>query len=114
MIVDLSVGLNTDEVDNLVWEEVESVIHTATSAKELAKQLADLKLATPSEAFDEDGDYLWDYKDSSSFYFNTLSQVAHAVEGLTITGQSEGPRYWFVAFIYNGEESGIGPGYQEG
>ena len=48
MIVDLSVGLNTDEVDNLVWEEVESVIHTATSAKELAKQLADLRLATPS------------------------------------------------------------------
>lgn len=114
MIVDLSVGLNTDEVDNLVWEEVESVIHTATSAKELAKQLADLKLATPSSAFDEEGDYLWDYKDSASFYFNTLSQIAYGIEGLTITGQSEGPRYWFVAFIYNGEEAGIGPGYQEG
>ena len=113
MIVDLSVGLNTDEVDNLVWEEVESVIHTATSAKELANCLANLKLETPSSAFDEEGDYLWDYKDSSSFYFNTLSQIACAVEGLTITGQSEGPRYWFVTFTYNGEESGIGPGYKK-
>lgn len=113
MEVDLSIGLNTDEVDNLEWVETLSVTHSATTAKEMANQLADLKLAIPSEAFDEEGDYCWDYKDRASFYFNTLSQVAHAVEGLTITGQSEGPRYWFITFTFNGEEAGIGPGYKE-
>ena len=53
MIVDLSVGLNTDEVDQLEWETVDAVIHTATTAEELAKQLDNLKLETPSSAFDE-------------------------------------------------------------
>ena len=113
MKVDLSIGLNTPDVDQLEWEAVDAVVHTATTAEELAKQLANLKLETPSSAFDEEGDYLWDYKDSSRFYFNTLSQIAHGIEGLTITGQSEGPRYWFIAFIYNGEEAGIGPGYKK-
>lgn len=109
MIVDLNIGLDTATVDALEWEQIDSVNHSAETAEELAVLLGKMPLSRPSAVEDED----WDYKDCNIFTFNMISQVAYAVEGLEITGQSEGPRYWFISFIYKGKEAGIGPGYNK-
>lgn len=112
MIIELSKGLSIEDIDALQWEEVEVVKHTSTTAAGLAKELVGMQINYPSSAFDENGDFCWDYKDSNLHTFNVLSQIASAIEGLLIVGQSEGPRYWFISFIFNGEEGGIGPGYK--
>ena len=113
MVVDLELGLTTDMVDALQWVQVESVVVPSdVTAEKLAEMLCNMPLEYPSSV-SEDGEFLWDYKDVAFHNFSVLSQVAEAIEGLTITGQSEGPRYWFVSFTYKGEETGIGPGYNK-
>ena len=113
MIVDLKSGLTTDMVDALQWVQVESVvIPKDVTAEKLAEMLRNMPVEYPSSAF-EDGEFLWDYKDVAFHNFSVLSQVAQAIDGLTITVQSEGPRYWFISFIYKGTEVDIGPGHNE-
>ena len=111
MVVDLELGLNAHAVNVLEWVPVTAVVVPEnTTAKELAEMLRNMPLAYPSSAF-EDGEFLWDYKDTAAHNFNILSQVAEAIEGVSITNQSEGPKYRFIAFEYKGEIAGVGPGY---
>ena len=113
MIVDLKEGLTTDMVDALEWVGIDSVVvPEGIAAEELAVMLCDMPVGYPTSA-SEDGEFLWDYKDAALHNFSVISQVAEAIEGLTITGQSEGPRYWFVSFTYKGKEAGLGPGYKK-
>ena len=113
MVVDLKLGLNTHMVNVLEWVGVDAVVVSEnTTAKELAEMLRNMPVAYPSSAF-EDGGFLWDYKDTAAHNFNIINQVVEAIEGVSITNQSEGPRYWFIAFEYKGEIAGVGPGYGE-
>lgn len=105
MIVDLSIGLDEGQVYALDYVQIDQVVHSATTAAELVAMLQDMPLAYPSYAED------WDYKDVSAYVFGKMYEICQNVEGLTITGQSEGPRDWFISFTFNGEESGLGPGY---
>ena len=114
MVVDLELGLDTHAVNVLEWVPIDSVVMPeGITAKGLAEMLRNMPVAYPSSAFGDEG-FLWDYKDTAAHNFNVLSQVAEAIEGVSITNQSEGPKYWFIAFEYKGKIAGVGPGYDNG
>lgn len=113
MIIDLNKGLKTAEVDMLNFVDIEQVVHTANSAKELAKQLACMSVQSPSKAYDlEDGEYIWDYKDGNRFLHGLLSEIIGVIPEVQVIEESPGPKYWFIKFTFKGEESGFGPGYK--
>ena len=111
MVVDLELGINTHMANIMECVSIEAVVvPKGITAEELAEMLRNMPISYPSSAF-EDGEFLWDYKDTAAHNFNILSQVVEAIEGVSITNQSEGPRYWFIVFEYKGETAGVGPGY---
>ena len=103
IVIDLAVDTSMTMEEMRAWDYSKLVVKSSgLTVDELEQKLIDFEI--PSEI--EDGDYK-DYAIESAHH---LSSFIDNIEGASVVGFSEGPRYWFVDYEYQGERRMIGPG----